>query len=125
MTMQPVPIFVASLLLAGCASASEGPLSGQRTVFSNPFVAPEIDQRGIGPACDVAFGQDETCLGRPLIYPGRGRIASLGNGETVRLTRTQRDVLRDRAEANRARAQALEHVEPSPPPPPPIANQPN
>jgi hypothetical protein len=122
MTLQPVLILVASLLLVGCASAPDSALSGQRTLFSNPYVVPEIDRSGIGPACDVAIGRDVTCLGGPLIYPGRGRVDSLGNGQTFRLTRAQRDLLRDRAEANRSRAQSLEHVEP---PPPPIANQPH
>jgi hypothetical protein len=93
-------------------------------VFSNPFVPPEIDKRGIGPACDVAFGRDATCLGAPLIYPGRGRVASLGNGQSIRLTRAQRDLLKERAAAIRENVEAIRQKGQVPPPPPPIATRP-
>lgn len=109
-----VSIILVAALLGGCATADS--LEGQRTVFSNPYVAPEVDRRGIGPQCDVEFGRDATCLGGPLIYPGRGRAAGLGNGESVRLTRAQARLVRQRAEALEARSNT-----PSPPPPPPPA----
>ena len=99
-------------LVVGCASGDS--LEGQRTVFDNPHAPPVIDQRGIGPQCDVDLGRDATCLGRPLIYPGRGRDASLGNGEHVRLTRAQARILRERAEL----LEALRNPPPPPPPPP-------
>lgn len=89
-------IILAALLLGGCATPDS--LEGQRTVFNNPYVNPQISQSGIGPQCDVAFGRDATCLGMALIHPGNGRRASLGNGETVRLTRAQARILRSRAE---------------------------
>jgi len=128
MTLHLVPIVVVSLLLAGCASTPDSTLSSQRTVFSNPFVPPVVDRRGIGPACDVEVGRDATCLGGPVIYPGRGRAALLSNGQTVHLTLEQRDLLRERAAAIRERAEAIRQTEqvpqPPPPPPPPIATQP-
>ncbi|MBI1404325.1 MAG: hypothetical protein GC147_14095 [Porphyrobacter sp.] len=103
----------AALLAGGCATAD--PLEGRRTVFANPYVAPEISRRGIGPQCDVDFGRDATCLSGPLIYSGRGSHASLGNGQSVRLTRAQRRILRERAEAL-----GTPSPPPSAPPPPPV-----
>ena len=103
-------IILVAALAGGCATGDS--LEGQRTVFDNPHAAPVIDQRGIGPQCDIDLGRDATCLGGPLIYPGRGRVASFGNGENVRLTRAQARILRERAEL----LEALRN----PPPPPPV-----
>ena len=104
-------IILSAALLGGCATAD--PLEGQRTVFNNPYVPPEMDRRAIGPQCDVDIGRDATCLGGPLIYPGRGRTAVLSNGERVRLTRAQAQLLRERAALREARRN-------EPPPPPPL-----
>lgn len=101
----------ATLFLAGCATPD--PLAGERTVFSNPYA---LDRTGIGPQCDVELGRDATCLGAPLVYDG-GRYVRLGNGETERLTRQQRRILRERAEL----LEVLRDQPPAPPPPPPIA----
>lgn len=109
-------VILSALALGACTTAAEPALHGERTVFYNPFVPPEIDQRGIGPQCDVDIGRDATCLGGPIIYPGRGRAASLGNGETIRLTRAQRRILRERAEL----LEALRTMPPAPLPPPPV-----
>ena len=100
-------------MLGGCVSGDS--LEGQRTVFNNPLALPEIDRRAIGPQCNVDFGRDATCLGAPLIYPGEGRHASLGNGGSVRLTRAQVRILRERAELVEAARTA-----PPPPPAPPL-----
>lgn len=111
---------VIALILGACASPDKGGLEGHRSVFHNPFGPPVIDRRGIGPQCDVDIGRDMTCLGGPVIYPGRGRVVLLGNGDTVRLTRTQRRFLRDRAEL-------LERPRDAPPPapaPPPVPEPP-
>lgn len=105
-------IFLVALLLGGCASADS--LAGQRTVFSNPYAAPTIDRTGIGPQCDVQFGRDATCLGEVVATSRRGRIARLSNGETIRLTRNQARLLRERA----ARNAVLKDQPPAPPPPP-------
>ncbi|MEE4315360.1 MAG: hypothetical protein V2I74_00100 [Erythrobacter sp.] len=106
-------VLAIALALGGCAT--DAGLEDQRTVFTNPLGPPEVDRRGIGPQCDVDFGRDATCLGTPLIYPGRGRHVLLGNGETIRLTRAQRRILRERGELlERPRTPA-----PPPPPPPP------
>lgn len=112
-------VILAALVLGACTTASDPASRGQRTVFHNPLVPPEIDQRGIGPQCDVDIGRDATCLGGPIIYPGRGRHVSLGNGETARLTRGQARLLRERAEL----LEALRNQPPAPPQPapPPIS----
>jgi hypothetical protein len=94
-------LVILTALLGGCATGD--PLEGQRTVFSNPYVAPVLDQRGIGPRCEVDFGRDATCLGGPAIYSRRGRTAVLANGDTDRLTRAQRRLVRERAELLEAR----------------------
>jgi hypothetical protein len=109
----PLPrLFLLAALLGGCATGD--PLEGQRTVFNNPYVPPQVDQRGIGPQCDVDIGRDATCIGGPVLYPGRGQGAVLGNGERVRLTRAQARLLRERAELREAGRN-----QPAPPPPPP------
>lgn len=110
---------LAMMIGLGACTAGSG-LEGQRTVFSNPFVPPEIDRSGIGPQCDVDIGRDMTCLGGPVLYPGRGRVASLGHGETVRLTRAQRRFLRERAEL----LERLGDPPPAPAPAPPPAPEP-
>ncbi len=107
-------IVLAAVLFGGCATADGRPV--ERTVFNNPYSGLATDRAGIGPQCDVAFGRDATCLGAPLIYPGRGRHASLGNGETVRLTRAQKRILQERAELIAAPGNP---PPPAPAPPPP------
>ncbi|NCP12602.1 MAG: hypothetical protein GW858_00365 [Sphingomonadales bacterium] len=113
-------IVLVSALLGGCASADS--LEGQRTVFNNPLAVPEIDRRGIGPQCNIDFGRDATCLGAPLIYPGKGRHASLGNGDSVRLTRAQVRILRERAELLEAARTAPPPASPPPEPSLPTAD---
>ena len=107
-------LFVLAALLGGCATGDS--LEGQRTVISNPYVAPVLDQRGIGPQCEVDFGRDATCLGGAVNYSRRGRTAVLANGDTDRLTRAQRRLVRERAELIEARQNAP--VSPPPPPEP-------
>ena len=103
-------------LLSGCATGDS--LEGQRTVFSNPYVAPVLDQRGIGPQCEVDFGRDATCLGGAVNYSRRGRTAVLANGDTDRLTRAQRQLVRERAELIEERRNTPPPL-PAPPPAPP------
>lgn len=103
---------VLAALLSGCATGDS--LKGQRTVFSNPYVAPLLDQRGIGPQCEVDLGRDATCLGGAVNYSRRGRTAVLANGDTDRLTRAQRRLVRERAELIEARRNT----------PPPLPAQP-
>jgi hypothetical protein len=117
MIAQRSSMFFVIALLSACATGD--PLEGQRTVFSNPFVAPEFDRRGIGPQCDADFGRDATCLSGPLIYSGRGRTASLGNGKTIRLTRAQARLLRERAELLES-LRTAPPPKPLPPPPEPV-----
>lgn len=104
-------IILAAAMIGGCASGGQGV---ERTVFNNPYSGLATDRTGIGPQCDVEFGRDATCLGSPLIYPGRGRHVSLGNGETVRITRNQRRILQERA----ALIEAIRN-QPQPPAPAP------
>lgn len=111
---RPSMILVAALL-GGCATGD--PLEGQRTVFSNPYVAPVIDQTGVGPECYRARGQDATCLGVPLTRKGRGN--SIGDGSYDRYNRNQRRVLRERAELLRQISEQQRQEQSAPPPPPP------
>ena len=112
--IRPSMILVAALL-GGCASGDT--LEGQRTVFSNPYVAPVIDQTGIGPECNLARGRDATCLGVPLTRKGRGN--SIGDGSYDRYNRNQRRVLRERAELLRQISEQQRQEQSAPPPPPP------
>ncbi|NBB24004.1 hypothetical protein GVM20_02555 [Porphyrobacter sp. SLTP] len=112
--IRPSMILVAALL-GGCATGD--PLEGQRTVFSNPYVAPVIDQTGVGPECNRARGQDATCLGVPLTRKARGN--SIGDGSYDRYNRNQRRVLRERAELLRQISEQQRQEQLAPPPPPP------
>lgn len=109
-----------SLILAAfvpCAACvGSGPPVGERTVFSNPLAPAAPDRRGIGPQCDVEFGRDSTCLGAPLAYPGEGRRVLLANGDTIRLTRAQARILRERAALIEARRERQQDQPLSPPP---------
>jgi hypothetical protein len=106
------------LTLSACASPREPGFQGQRTVFSNPYVPPVIDQGTIGPRCDEARVRRSVCSSGAIIFPGRGRYALLPDGQVVRLTRAERRFLRDRADALQARRdvlQALANGTPLPP----------
>lgn len=124
MTFLPrASVIIATALLAACATPD--PQTGQRTVFNNPYAKPVIDGTGIGPQCDVSIGRDATCLEAVVVGVDRRRIATLRNGDTVRLTRAQARILRERADILRERAEAIEPLrDPSPPPPPPPPEQP-
>ena len=102
---------LAALTLSACATGD--PQAGARTVFNNPLAATRIDRTGIGPQCDVDIGRDATCLNAAVIVGRRGRTAILRNGETVRLTRAQARLLRERSERLGAPSN-------QPPPPPPV-----
>ncbi|WDA40237.1 hypothetical protein [Erythrobacter sp. BLCC-B19] len=103
-------IALAALMLAACASPD--PLEGQRTVFNNPYAVPVIDRTGIGPQCNVARGEDATCLGVPITR--NGRVPA-----TAGLNRNQRRILRERAELLRQVSQPPPAATETPPPPPP------
>lgn len=109
-------MIVVAVALSGCATGDA--LEGQRTVFSNPYVAPVIDQAGIGPECNLAQGQDATCLGIPLTRKGRGN--AIGGDSFGSYNRNQRRVLRERAELLRqiSEQQRQEQSAPQPPPEP-------
>ncbi|MCX9146441.1 hypothetical protein [Erythrobacter sp. WG] len=104
-------IIITVFALAGCAAPD--PLEGQRTVFSNPLGEPVIDRTGIGPQCATRFGRDATCLDPTIIRSRQGSSATLYSGETIRLTRAQRQILRERGQ----RIEARRDQPPSSPPP--------
>ena len=117
-------VIAGSLVLGGCAIHKETPnnFSGQRTVFHNPYVAPELDERLAGPG-ELA-----------LAYPGRGAYAYDQDGNRVRLSRSQRryfrlqrEVLAGVAERERLRSEMQAREADAAPPPvpsaPPTASQ--
>lgn len=117
MTATPPRLFVAvAFLLAGCATGD--PARTERTVFDNPYAAPVIAETGIGPQCEVARGQDATCLGVPLTRRGRGTV--VGDRVSHDLDRNQRRILRERAEQLEQVSEQI-RTSPSPSPPPPQA----
>ena len=91
------------LALSACASPREPGFHGQRTVFANPYVPPVIDQGPIGPRCDEVRVRRPVCTEGAILYPGRGSHALLPDGQVVRVTRAERRILRERAEALQAR----------------------
>ena len=106
-------LFLAPLLLAGCAADS---LEGERTVFHNPYAPAALDPDGVGPQCETkARADDSTCLGVPLTRKGRGNAIGVPLADTPRLPRDQRRLLRERAEL----LEALRRQPPITPPPPP------
>lgn len=109
-------VLILALGLGACATSTG--LEGQRTVFSNPFVPPVIDQRGIGPGCEVDAEPGSLCTSGGLVYPGRGRFALAANGELVRLNRAERQFLRDRADALEAQRDVFESLANGTPLPP-------
>ena len=104
-------IVLATLVLTACASPD--PLEGQRTVFNNPYAVPVIDRTGIGPQCNIARGEDATCLGVPITRNGR-------LPDTAGLNRNQRRILRERAELLRQVSQPPAAATEPPPPPQPV-----
>lgn len=104
--------------LSACASQDDLGFAGQRTVFSSPYVPPVIDRGMIGPACDETRARGSVCTAGAIVYPGRGRHALLPNGDVVRLTRAERRILRERAEARKAQADVFESLAKGTPLPP-------
>lgn len=87
MTAKSAVTMVSLLALGACASSqSETSFAGERTVFDNPYVAPELADRGDG------AGRDG------LIYPGAGRYAFDQDGNRVELTPAELRDFRERAE---------------------------
>ncbi|KPF64909.1 hypothetical protein [Porphyrobacter sp. AAP60] len=116
MTLLPrASVIIATALLSACATVDQK--VGQRTVFNNPYATPLIDRTGIGPQCDVSIGRDATCLEAVVVRVDRGRIATLRNGDIVRLTRAQARILRERADILRERAEVIDALRDPPPPP--------
>lgn len=113
MTPNRPGIILIAALLGGCATGK--PLEGERTVFNNPYAALVIERTGIGPECDMARGQDATCLGVPLTRKGRGN--TIGEDSFGSCNRNQRRILRERAELLR---QISQHQTTPPQPAPPL-----
>lgn len=123
MKQSRLSMILVAALLGGCVTGDT--LEGQRTVFSNPYVAPVIDQSGIGPECNRARGQDATCLGVPLTRKGRGNSIGEGDFGSVRsYNRNQRRVLRERAELLRQISEQQRQEQSAPPPPLPVPTLP-
>ncbi len=90
----------AIFMVTACASpTTENQFTGERTVFHNPYAAPELQNGPVGPdQCEQCFGVDGRWL-NGLFYPGRGDFAYNRKGERVRLSRNDRRELRRRFQA--------------------------
>lgn len=111
MTVRLFSVLATALALGACAaSQTENRFTGERTVFDNPYVAPELDQRAIGPGSqgNELIGKDRWIDG--LLYPGAGDIAYDREGNRVRLSRSDRRELRERYLALQAQAEQNELV---------------
>ena len=87
----------AVLALSACAkSPPDNFFAGQRTVFDNPYIAPELASRGDG------SGREG------LIYPGAGRYAFDQDGNRVELTPAELRDFRERAEIIREHSEQAE-----------------
>ena len=93
--------------LGACASTSTDPfaaLKAERGIFASPYIAPEMRKGPVGPEPEGALRFRRPWL-EGLHYPGRGRVALDRNGNLVRLSRADANILRQRHEA------VLRHVE--------------
>lgn len=88
------------LALSACATSQPDTfLAGERTVFDNPYVAPELVERGVG-------------VGRGgLFYPGAGRYAFDQDGNRIELSRAELRSFRERAEQVRQEAEQRDLLE--------------
>ena len=118
MIVTRLALLMIPLGLAACNAAPVPGFAGERSVFSNPYVQPVIDQRGIGPGCEVDAEPGSLCTSGGAIYPGRGHFALASNGELVRLNRAERQLLRDRADALEAQGDVFESLANGTPLPP-------
>jgi hypothetical protein len=118
MRVAMVGMVVSLMALSACASPREPGFTGQRTVFSNPYIPPVIDPGTVGPRCDAVPVRRSVCTSGAILYPGRGRNALLPNGEIIRLTRAERRFLRDRADALQAQRDVFEALANGTPLPP-------
>jgi hypothetical protein len=101
-------------LLGACASpatsAPENQFTGQRTVFYNPYAAPELQNGPVGPEqCAECPGVEGRWLDG-LIYPGRGHYAYDRDGNRVQLSRSDRRELRRRFQAIEVQAEINRRV---------------
>ena len=121
-----------SLGLGACATNTDTPnnFAAERTVFGNPYVAPELDRRLVGPYSpddDDERGNRRWRDG--LLYPGAGDIAYDQEGNRVQLSRRDQRELQKRYFANQAQAVQdariaefnAQQAELPPPPPQPSA----
>lgn len=94
----------AVLALSGCVGSS---FDSSRTVFNNPYTALESDNGPGGPACEENAPSDPKCRSP---YPV-SEYQLDADGNLVRLTRGERQFLRERREALRSKADVLESLE--------------
>ena len=111
--------------IGACASTSADPfaaLKAERGIFASPYVAPEVSKGPVGPEPEGALRFRRPWL-EGLHYPGRGRVALDRNGNLVRLSRADANILRQRQEAVRRHVERQQHQQPggagpvTPPPP--------
>jgi len=99
---------IVAATLAGCGSTSHSnPFLSQRDVFFNPYAAPTVDDRMIGPECSEAQLNSKGCWIDGLLYPGKGHFAFDRNGNRIPLTRSERRFLQERIDRVRAYRDAL------------------
>ena len=97
MTGKAAAALIGMLALGACATSQPNTfLPGERTVFDNPYVAPELAERGVG----AGHGG--------LFYPGAGRYAFDQDGNRVELSSAELRSFRERAEQVRQQAEQSE-----------------
>ena len=96
-TAAAIPV---ALLLSACApTTTPNNFGGERTVFYNPYAAPELSNGPVGPdQCEGCPGDGGRYLDG-LFYPGAGQYAFTRAGKRIRLSRAERRQFRDRFRA--------------------------
>ncbi|MEM7779787.1 MAG: hypothetical protein AAF697_05260 [Pseudomonadota bacterium] len=94
-------VIAGSLILSGCAVSQEtqNNFGGHRSVFHNPYVAPELAQGDVGPETGDPIKDARQPYLDGLFYPGRGEYAYDREGNRIRLSRASRRELRRRQDA--------------------------
>ncbi|MHA7818850.1 MAG: hypothetical protein ACX930_04290 [Erythrobacter sp.] len=109
MIRRTITILSLATMVTACATSSETPnnFTAERTVFSSPYVAPELAQGQVGPGADQPYF---------LVRTKRGIIAYDHQGNRVELRRREERLLERQAQALEDRDRLPRPIEPDAPP---------